>query len=376
VQAFRRRTAAAPRIVTGSSEPGVYRRARRRLIAPLLRYFDARFERIDERLDHLERSADAWDRLSRIDVSEHNAGRAPPAFDRVVSQVVSASQFSHPDFDRLRRLLYPGTVTLPWGGFGRPGTPLHRKVWEYVYVLRAAEQQGVLRADCRGIGFGVGLEPIPATLASHGVTVLATDLPGSAEQSASWTTTGQHLLGIEALSNHDVISDDDLRQRVVLRYVDMNAVPDDLGLFDLVWSCCALEHLGSPERGLEFVLRTLELLRPGGVSVHTTELELTRRHDTADYGNLAVYRIDDLDGLADEVRRRGFEMETNWYVSMESPADRWIAVPPSEDPAHLKLTIGDSISTSVGILVRRPEDSGSVSAGHDVRRDEALGSIP
>jgi hypothetical protein len=362
--------------VTSSSEPGVFRRARRRVFAPLLRYLDARFEHIDQRLDDLERPAAAWDLLARVDVSEHNAGRVPPSFDRVVSQVVSASQFSHPDFDRLRRLLYPGTVTLPWGGFGRPGMPLHRKVWEFVYVLRAAEQNGVLRANRRGIGFGVGREPIPATLASHGMTVLATDLEHSAEQSASWSATGQHLSGIEALSNPDVISDDDLHQRVALRYVDMNVVPDDLGLFDLVWSCCALEHLGSPDRGLEFVLRTLELLRPGGVSVHTTELELTRRRDTADYGNLAVYRIDDLDRLAEEVRRRGFEIETNWHVSMETPADRWIAVPPSEDPAHLKLTIGDSISTSVGILVRRPHDGSGDSASRDVRQEEPLGSIP
>ena len=49
----------------------------------------------------------------------------------------------------------------------------------------------------------------------------------------------------------------------------MNAVPD-IGRFDLIWSCCALEHLGSPEAGLKFVRHTLGLLEPGGVSVHTT----------------------------------------------------------------------------------------------------------
>ena len=68
----------------------------------------------------------------------------------------------------------------------------------------------------------------------------------------------------------------------------MNAIPADLGRFDLIWSSCALEHLGSPKAGLEFVVRTLELLKPGGVSVHTTEIELTLRDDTADYGHLAV----------------------------------------------------------------------------------------
>ena len=57
----------------------------------------------------------------------------------------------------------------------------------------------------------------------------------------------------------------------------MNAVPDDLGRFDLVWSSCALEHLGTPQAGLDFIMRTLDLLEPGGLAVHTTELELTPR---------------------------------------------------------------------------------------------------
>jgi hypothetical protein len=135
----------------------------------------------------------------------------------------------------------------------------------------------------------------------------------------------------------------------------MNAVPDDLGRFDLIWSCCALEHLGSPQAGLDFVTSTLQLLEPGGVSVHTTEFELTARNQTADWGNLAIYRREDLDRLAERVRGLGFEIETNWYVSMDTPADRWIALPPypPDDPAHLKLLIGESVSTSVGILVRR-----------------------
>ena len=75
--------------------------------------------------------------------------------DEVVSQAVSAAQFAHPNFQRLHRLLYPGAVILPWGS--SPGPGLHRKVWEFVYVLRAAEQSGVLAEGRRAVGFGVGL---------------------------------------------------------------------------------------------------------------------------------------------------------------------------------------------------------------------------
>ena len=111
--------------------------------------------------------------------------------------------------------------------------------------------------------------------------------------------------------------------------VDMNAIPDDLGLYDLVWSCCALEHLGSPQAGLDFVLETLRLLKPGGVAVHTTELELTRRADTADYGNVVVYRSADLDRLIGDIRHRRFEIDANWYVSLETASDRFVCPPPT-----------------------------------------------
>jgi 2-polyprenyl-3-methyl-5-hydroxy-6-metoxy-1,4-benzoquinol methylase len=278
-----------------------------------------------------------------------------PTFDALVSQVVSTAQFSEPSFTRLRRVLFPQEVQVAWGSEHATVDVPHRKVWEFCYILRAAEQHGKLEPGLTALGFGVGQEPLPAALAKFGLTVLATDLDASAEESAAWAATGQHLSQMSALSRPEVVSDAVLEERVRMRPVDMNHLPDDLGRFDLVWSACALEHLGSPEAGTDFVLQTLNLLKPGGVAVHTTELELRPREATADYGHLAVYRVDDLNELRTEVRRRGLEMEANWYVAMDSPADRWISLPPypHDDPAHLKLVIGDSVSTSVGLLIRR-----------------------
>ena len=294
--------------------------------------------------------------LARVDVSGFNADGRPPSFDPLVSQVVSAAQFSIPSFERLRDIMFPSDVTISWGTTHANVTVPHRKLWEFVYVLRAAEQHDLLEDGRRALGFGVGGEPLPATFARYGLSVLATDLDPCNQESAAWAASGQHMSGLQALSRPDVVSDDQLERRVTTRYVDMNAVPNNFGRFDLIWSCCALEHLGSPEAGLGFVRHTLDLLEPGGVSVHTTELELTSRDETADYGHLAVYRREDLDRLATDVRGRGYEIETNWFVSMDTPADRWIALPPypHSDPAHLKLAIGESVSTSVGLLIRRP----------------------
>jgi hypothetical protein len=162
------------------------------------------------------------------------------------------------------------------------------------------------------------------------------------------------LSEIESLSRPDVVPASILRRRVAARFVDMNAIPHDLGRFDLIWSC-ATKHFASPAADLNFVMRRLGSLKPGGVSVHTRELELTPPDETADYGHLAVYWTDDLDRFADRIRRLGFEIDTNWYVSLETPAARWMALPPHphDDPARLKLVIGDWVSTSVGLLTRR-----------------------
>jgi 2-polyprenyl-3-methyl-5-hydroxy-6-metoxy-1,4-benzoquinol methylase len=295
--------------------------------------------------------------LARVDVTTHNAGGRPPTFEHVVSQVVSAAQFSDPTFERVRRIMFPNEVRIPWGASHATVHVPHRKLWEFCYILHAAEQHGRLEPGLSAVGFGVGQEPIPAALARFGLSVLATDLEAGVDESAAWAATGQHLSQASALSRPDVISDALLQERVRVRPVDMTDVPDDLGRFDFLWSACALEHLGSPDAGIEFVVRTLDLLEPGGVAVHTTELELIPREETADYGRLAVYRVADLDRLAERVRGMGFEMATNWYVSMDSPADRWVSLPPypHDDPAHLKLLIGDSVSTSVGLLIRQPE---------------------
>lgn len=331
--------------------------ARQALAGPLKRYLDARFDALESRVDAIPaRVSVLMDPLRALDVSEHNAGASPPTFDRVVSQVVSATQFTSSDFLRLRDILYPSGVRVATAEY--EDGELHRKVWEYVYVLRAAEQYGLLKPERGAVGFGVGTEPLPAALARYGMEVVATDQGGTEPAAESWVATGQHMSGLEALSNPGIVADDVLARLVRTRTVDMNAIPDDLGQHDLVWSCCALEHLGSPRAGLDFVLETLQLLKPGGVAVHTTELELTRRAQTADYGNLAVYRLADLERLISDIRDRGFEIDANWYVSLETAEDRFVCPPPYALP-HLKLLVGDSVTTSVGLIVRRPRPGGA-----------------
>jgi hypothetical protein len=253
-----------------------------------------------------------------------------------------AAHFADPTFRRWFDLVHDG------------GMEYHRKPWEYAFVLDRAERAGVLRPGARAVGFGVGTEPVPAVLASHGVDILATDL--APEDAGHWAESNQHADGVASLSFPRIVDEGILAERVRFAAADMNDPVDGFGRFDLVWSSCAIEHLGSPEAGLDFVLRSADLLEPGGIALHTTELELTARTDTADHGHCAVYRPSDIERLAEELRARGFLIDVNLNVAMESPLDRYVAFPPypASDPAHLKLAIFDSVSTSFGIAVRKP----------------------
>ena len=249
-------------------------------------------------------------------------------------------------------------LALDLSGRPEPATPplpfKHRKMWEFVFILAVVDACGLYRPGTRGIGFGVGSEPLPAVFARGGVEVLATDQ--SVGQGRAWDSNGQLMHGLANLSHPQIVSDEDLARHVEVRPVDMNELPPDLGTFDFTWSSCVIEHLGSPEHGLEFVRNSAALLNPGGVSVHTTEFELVPRERTMDYGNCAVYRPSDLLALEQQMRADGFDVDMNLHVSMAAPEDRFISLadPQVPDSSHLKLVIGDSISTSFGIVVRRP----------------------
>ncbi|MGA2283488.1 MAG: class I SAM-dependent methyltransferase [Candidatus Dormibacteria bacterium] len=350
--------------------------------APMRRYLGPRLAAIEGRLDSLAEQVSAlradpleleramrsrW--LQRVDVTDHNRGGHQPAFADFDSHAVSAAQCVDPAYLEWYRRLLPGwfedCVARTDGGdawerrggvFGAPAPLFNRKAWEWAYIAEMASQAVGSRRSGRALGFGVGNEPLPALFASWGMDVVATDQ--STESGADWAETGELMGGLEGLSRPHLLSPEEFARRVAIRTVDMNALPDDLGAFDLIWSSCSIEHLGSPALGLRFVAQSCRLLRPGGVAVHTTELELTRRETTADHGHCAVYRIEDLQEFAGRMLHDGYRISLNTAVCMDTPQDRWIDLGQAEaklaDLAHLRVVIGDSVTTSFGLLVRKP----------------------
>ena len=229
----------------------------------------------------------------------------------------------------------------------------HRKLWEFVFVCQVLHERGVLEMGSRGLGFGVGEEPLSAYFASRGCRITATDLPGEDAERAGWTKTAEHAAGKETLRRPNLCDEAVFDAAVDFRTVDMNAVPDDLTGFDFCWSACALEHLGSIEAGLAFIRRSIETLKPGGLAVHTTEFNLTSNNDTVSEGGTVLFRKRDFEALIAQLRAQGHEVSAIDYDPGDGPIERYIDMAPYRPEPHLKLALDGFATTSIGLFIRR-----------------------
>lgn len=218
---------------------------------------------------------------------------------------------------------------------------LHRKQWEFAVILEALDARGLLWPGRRGLGFGTGGEPLAAFFASCGCPVMATDLAHDHPAARAWIDTDQHASGR------------DLPPLVTYRDVDMNQIPAELqhGDFDFVWSSCALEHLGSIELGLRFIVEATRCLRPGGWAVHTTEFNVNSDESTLEDGPTVIFRRRDLVRLPNMLRSLG-SMEPFDFTTGSNAADLHVDAPPYALP-HLKLQIAQFTATSVALMVQR-----------------------
>lgn len=229
----------------------------------------------------------------------------------------------------------------------------HRKQWEFVYILQALWERGFLSEGKRGLGFGVGAEPLTAVMAKRGCTLVATDLDVSDKFAAEWSSTNQHSTELSQLNAHGICPDKVFKERASFRPVDMNDIPDDLRGFDFCWSACCFEHLGSIEKGLRFYKESLKTLKPGGLAIHTTELNLSSDIDTLDNDSTVLFRRSDLAGLIEELESAGHTCEPLLIHLGSNPIDNFIDVPTFSDDAHLRLALGQYVTTSVGIITRK-----------------------
>jgi SAM-dependent methyltransferase len=235
----------------------------------------------------------------------------------------------------------------------------HRKTWELTYVPQVLFNEGKLVPGTKAIGFACGEEPLPSLFAKYGVQVLATDLDPNRAEAQGWIKSNQHMKGFKNLRRADICPDEARLATIQGAYLDMNAIPPDLkGQFDFCWSICSLEHLGSIANGLKFIENSLAVLKPGGVSVHTMEFNVNDG-ETVDNWPTVLFQKHHLLGLADQLRKKGFEVYEQDFDKGQGILDGFVDLPPYLDEnhsrhAHLKLSVDGFVCTSFSFVAKVP----------------------
>jgi Flp pilus assembly protein TadD/SAM-dependent methyltransferase len=241
---------------------------------------------------------------------------------------------------------------------------LHRKLWEDAYVVQCLWERGCLEAGKTGLGFAVGTEALPSLFVGCGARITATDLSADDERSRGWSLTHQHASNIEVLWKPHLVDRDEFLKNCSFEFVDMTSIPSKFdGLFDFCWSVCAFEHLGTLQKGLEFVREATRALKPGGVAVHTTEYNV-QDGETIDNWATVLYQKKHFAILQAMIEECGCRLvDIDFDVGREF-FDSYIDLPPypHDDatglailrPPHVKLSVDGFPATSIAIIVEKP----------------------
>lgn len=266
----------------------------------------------------------------------------PSTFEAPDSQLVSEAQIRSHGFEYWRRAF-------------RMKAGLNRKLWEYLYIANGFNHYIGLKEGVRVLGFGVGRERIPAVLAARGCHITATDY----DEGGNWTakSIADLLQPLETDTDpglaHEAICDPEIFSRnVSFRNVDMNNIPADLRGYDCLWSCGSLEHIGGLDRGLDFIERSLDCLRPGGIAIHTTEFNLSSNEHTLDTPTLSFYRRQDIEALASRLQASGHHIVLN-FTRGTSCVDNHVDKAPYDYSLTMNALHWNFIITSIGLIIQK-----------------------
>jgi hypothetical protein len=231
---------------------------------------------------------------------------------------------------------------------------VNRKFWEWCAITQALDERSMLRNGIKGLGFAVGREPLASYFGERGVQVVATDLhPDNSDE--GWIVTSQHAASKEALFQPLLIHPDTFETRVSFRAADMRTLEGLDPGYDFIWSSCALEHLGTLQAGLDFIVRSAKLLNPGGVATHTTEFNVLSDDATIEEGGSVIYRRQDISGLVETLNSVGLRLVPPNFDVGDHPYDLAFDTPPymvSGQP-HLKLELDGYICTSMLLIIEK-----------------------
>lgn len=240
----------------------------------------------------------------------------------------------------------------------------HRKQWEYVYIIQMLRLKDFVKSGIKGITFGSGTGSDIKSLANEGCILTVTDLNIEKAKELGWVHTNQHTNDLTVFKDERFNNYDYLENITIDNNVDMNNIPEKYlkGEYDFATYCCALEHLGSLEKGLLFIIESIKCIRVGGIVVHTTEFNLDSLKEdyngkTMEHILTCVYRKSDIEWLKYKVAEIGHKMYEVDYTYNTGLYDRHIDLPPYSQDTHLKLELRDGLlkipATCIGIVIEK-----------------------
>jgi hypothetical protein len=234
----------------------------------------------------------------------------------------------------------------------------HRKLWEFAYLMQALHASGAFRPGARVLILGAAHQPTASYLAGAGAQVVilqaASDpLPGP---------SGDPLYD-------DKFVEKPVFERLVQRQVgDLSALPGELSGFDACISLgCAAER-GSLRAGMDFLIGSVGVLKPGGVAAHIAEFNYADDAQTLDDWRPALFQRRHLEAVAAAWAAQGHAPTPLDFHVGHQALDRFVDIPPFSvdtteaqanlwrdgwQSAHLKTAIDGFACTSFGLVVRR-----------------------
>lgn len=247
----------------------------------------------------------------------------------------------------------------------------HRKQWEFYVIQKEILEHFHGNIEKKiGLGFAVGQEVLLPYFVKKGAAIIGTDLDPSSETSKGWIDSNQHLSNNVPLNN--IVDEKTFNTHFHMDYVDMNNIPAKYlhNQHDFIWSSCALEHLGSTQKGLDFIINSLACLKPGGVAVHTTEFSMSSHTEHFEHAQSAIYSRYLILNLINDIRLLGYDVKPIQFQREHSPINNHVDKPPYTNGkscencshifrdvknTHLNLLLHDNVvSTSLYLVITKP----------------------
>ncbi len=246
-----------------------------------------------------------------------------------------------------------------------------RKQWEFFVIQHQLQIYLKTFEKKTGIGFAVGSEILLPYFISKGAKIIGTDLDPNDEKSKDWIDTNQHLSN--NIDLRQIIDKKTFEEKFIMDYVDMNNIPEKYlkNDFDFTWSSCALEHLGSIDNGLKFIINSLKCLKSGGIAVHTTEFNLSSDIEHCNHNSSSIYSKFDILNLKNKLEVMGYIVKPILFDRENNSINNYVDYYPycsgkdvslcneimnnPKGKAHLNLFLHNKfVSTSIFIVIIKP----------------------